>query len=145
MNEYRSEDIEKKYKNVQRRDATYSSIELQINNFHSRAFRSWRADSSKPGGFQGFFCGNSGFYIWVHQPAKGLCYVLSYVRILPYEIFNNGQNLPLHMVKVHLSALAFDHLPRVLCVVGHKRADHNVQDDTQTPAVGNEGLVGCVF
>ena len=49
------------------------------------------------------------------------------------------------MVKVHLSALAFDHLPRVLCVERHKRTDHNVQDDAQTPAVGNEGLVGRVF
>ena len=68
-------------------------------------------------------------------------FIVKFFLFLPYKIFNDGQNLPVHMVKIHLSALIFDHLPRVLCVVGHKRADHNVQDDAQTPAIGNEWLV----
>ena len=65
---YRKEDIEKIcIKNVKE---GYEFNWLQINNYHSRAFCSWRANSRKPGGFEGFFCGYSGINIWVHQPAE---------------------------------------------------------------------------
>jgi len=44
-------------------------------------------------------------------------FIVKFFLFLPYKIFNDGQNLPVHMVKIHLSALIFDHLPRVLCGV----------------------------
>ena len=58
-----------------------------------------------------------------------------YKSFLPNEIFNDGHDLALHVIEVHLSTLAFDHFSRVLRIVGHKRADHNVQNDAKAPAV----------